>query len=215
MKISQLLVYMKDFFKNNWGVILCSVLCAVVLITQFSQDRVYNTHTERLVLQQERAKCNLIDAVQSYIDSIAPMSGLEAIVLVDKCIEYNIDICFVLAQGQKESHFGTQGLARKTNSVWNVFAYDGLDHDKICSKGKYKTANTSIEPYLELLQNRYLKDKTEYDLLDKFVDKDGNRYASASNYESDLRNIYERIKNNTMIDVHSQEMKKYHMLLGK
>ena len=208
----------KEFLSSHYlYIILIVILIAfvtstVVLLNKTSE---YNSYEERLTLQYERAKCNLVESVQAYIDSIAPMSGLEGIVLVDKCTEYNIDICFVLAQGQKESHFGTQGLARKTNSVWNVFAYDGLSHEDIVSKGKYRSANASIEPYLELLQRRYPKNKSEYDLLNKFVDTDGKRYASASDYESDLRSIYERIKNNTSIDTHAQEMKKYDMLLGK
>lgn len=209
----------KEYLSNYWAYLVSIVVVLVFFVVTVSilvhKTSEYNSYEERLTLQYERAKCNLVESVQAYIDSIAPMSGLEGIVLVDKCIEYNIDVCFVLAQGQKESHFGTQGLARKTNSVWNVFAYDGLGHENICEKGKYKTANASIEPYLELLQRRYLKNKSEYDLLNKFVDTDGKRYASASNYESDLRSIYERIKNNTPIDTHAQEMKKYNMLLGK
>lgn len=206
----------KEFLSSPYPyvalIVITFFILTVVLLNKTSE---YNSYEERLTLQYERAKCNLVESVQAYIDSIAPMSGLEGIVLVDKCIEYNIDVCFVLAQGQKESHFGTQGLARKTNSVWNVFAYDGLSHEDIVNKGKYRSANASIEPYLELLQRRYLKNKSEYDLLNKFVDTDGKRYASASNYESDLRSIYERIKNNTSIDTHVQEMKKYNMLLGK
>ena len=208
----------KEFLSSHYlHIALIIILTALVTSTAVLLNKTseYNSYEERLTLQYERAKCNLVESVQAYIDSIAPMSGLEGIVLVDKCIEYNIDICFVLAQGQKESHFGTHGLARKTNSVWNVFAYDGLSHEDIVSKGKYRSANASIEPYLELLQRRYLKNKSEYDLLNKFVDTDGKRYASASNYESDLRSIYERIKNSTPIDRYAQEMKKYNMLLGK
>ena len=196
------------------GVSAVVIITLAIVVYVLAKSPEYTSYEEKLMLKHECAKYNLIESTQAYIDSIAPMSGLEAIVLVDKCIEYNIDICFVLAQGQKESHFGTQGLARKTNSVWNVFAYDGLGHDEISSKGKYKTANASIEPYLKLLKNRYIK-TSEFDLLDKFVDKDGNRYASTTNYEKDLRGIYERIKNETKIDIYSQEMKKYEMLLGK
>ena len=144
---------------------------------------------------------------------MAPTSCLRAIVVVDNCIKYDIDVCFVLAQGQKESHFGTQGLARKTNSVWNVFAFDGQTLEQIHKKGKYETPDDSVEPYMELLKKKYLRDKTEYDLLDKFVNSEGNRYASDKNYEHALSEIYTRVKQETKIDYYSQQMKKYDMLL--
>ena len=41
-------------------------------------------------------------------------------ILIDVCQKYGLSIKFVLAQGQLESHFGTKGLARKTNSIFNV-----------------------------------------------------------------------------------------------
>ena len=112
----------------------------------------FNVYEEQLNLKYQGAKCSLVDEVQRYIDSVAPTSCLRAIVVVDNCIKYDIDVCFVLAQGQKESHFGTQGLARKTNSVWNVFAFDGQSLEQIHKKGKYDTPDDSVEPYMELLK---------------------------------------------------------------
>lgn len=173
----------------------------------------FNVYEEQLNLKYQGAKCSLVDEVQRYIDSVAPTSCLRAIVIVDNCIKYDIDVCFVLAQGQKESHFGTQGLARKTNSVWNVFAFDGQSLEQIHKKGKYETPDDSVEPYMELLKKKYLRDKTEYDLLDKFVNSEGNRYASDKNYEHALSEIYTRVKQETKIDYYSQQMKKYDMLL--
>lgn len=173
----------------------------------------FNVYEEQLTLKYQGAKCALVDEAQRYIDSVAPNSCLRAIVVVDKCIEYDIDVCFVLAQGQKESHFGTQGLARKTNSVWNVFAFDGQAYDEIHKNGKYRTPDDSVEPYMLLLRNNYLKNKTEYDLLDKFVNATGQRYASDKNYEAALTSIYTRIKQETRIDYYSQQLKKYDMLL--
>ena len=135
--------------------------------------------------------------------------------MVDKCIAYDIDINFVLAQGHIESHFGTQGLARKTNSVWNVLAYDSLSYEEISDKGKYHSPDASIEPYLSLLKERYINGNvTEYDLLVKYVDKNGKRYASSKTYEDAVRKQYVYIKNHTQIDSLSLELKKYAIILG-
>ena len=86
--------------------------------------------------------------------------------LANKLTKYNIDIKFVLAQGEVESHFGTKGMASKTNSVWNVGAFDGYDLKHI--RTKYNNPNQSIEPYLILLNKKYLINKIELDFKDCF-----------------------------------------------
>ena len=127
-----------------------------------------------------------------------------------------LDICFVLAQGENESHFGTTGLARKTNSVFNVYAFDGQSHEQISEKGKYKHPNYSVAPYIELLKKDYLVDgKTEYDLMDgQYVNKNGARYASSETYEKALLAKFMKIKQNTKIDSLYNETNKYKLFLG-
>lgn len=172
----------------------------------------YTLYNEQIELEYNKSKCLLVEAVQQYIDSISPYSSLNGLLLVNKCIEYDIDICFVLAQAQKESNFGTAGLARKTNSVWNVYAYDNTKYSEINDLGKYSNPNYSIEPYLKLLRKRYLSNKTEYDLMIKYVDIDENRYASDKTYEASLLSIYNSITTTTLIDLYSQDFKKYQMI---
>ena len=104
-------------------------------------------------------KSKLADAVQTYIHSIAPTSDLSAVVLIDECEEYSVDVKFALAQGELESRFGVIGLAAKTNSVWNLGAYDSLSFKDITKKYKYNHPNESIRPYLELLTSEYLTSK--------------------------------------------------------
>lgn len=139
--------------------------------------------------------------VDNYIKSIAPTSKLSGKDIVEKCFEYNIDIIFVLAQGQIESHYGTTGTARKTNSVFNVGAYDGHSANKQNKNGfGFNDPNDSIEPYLILLTNEYLVNgKTEYDLMNNYVNYLGMRYASDNNYERMLKSIYNKIKKITNI----------------
>lgn len=143
----------------------------------------------------------LINEVNSYIKTIAPTSKLSGKDIIEKCLEYNIDIIFVLAQGQIESHYGTTGTARKTNSVFNVGAYDGHSANKQNKNGfGFNDPNDSIEPYLILLTNEYLVNgKTEYDLMNNYVNYLGMRYASNKNYEIMLKSIYNRINKTTNI----------------
>ena len=156
-------------------------------------------------LQYWDYKHQLVNEVQNYITTIAPSSNLRGYAIVEECEEYNIDICFVLAQGEIESHFGTKGIAAKINSVFNVGIYDGLSIQEIGEKYKCDYPNESIEPYLKLLNERYLVNKTEQDLMKKFIDKDGKRYASNPNYEIMVSERYKFITENTkIIELHNQ-----------
>lgn len=157
-------------------------------------------------LKYYETKSQLVDEVQNYINTVAPTSDLRACVLVDACEKYNIEVKFVLAQGELESHFGTKGLASKTNSVWNVGAYDGYYYSNIMTIHKYPHPNMSIEPYLKLLYKKYLTYETEEGLLRNFVDHDGNRFASDKNYEERLSYKYKYIGNNTRIDSLSSQL---------
>lgn len=143
-------------------------------------------------------KADLVSATQHYIDSVAPNSGLRALILVENCEKYGISVTFTLAQGEVESHFGTTGLAFRTNSVWNVGAFDNYSYSDI--QHKFSNPNDSIVPYLELLFSNYLPNKTIEDLLENFVDINGNRYATDEYYESKLKTIYKHIQTNYHID---------------
>jgi hypothetical protein len=149
---------------------------------------VKDAYAERLESKYYAAREALVIEVENYIKEYAPSSSLSALTLVNLCGEYGVDVRLPLAQGHIESHFGTKGTASKTNSVWNVGAYDGYSADKQIRKGYgFKHPDYSIEPYLKLLTTRYLVEgKTEEELLDNFVDINGNRYASCEEYESKL-----------------------------
>lgn len=146
------------------------------------------------------AKTNLTIEVQAYIDKVAPTSNVRGYAIVDECEKYNIDICFVLAQGEIESHFGTKGLGSKFNNVFNVDVHDKVKNQKdMKKKYVYKYPNESIEPYLQLLTTKYLVNKLESDLLVKYVDINGSRYATDVDYEAKLRSKYNSIVDNTNI----------------
>ena len=176
-------------------------LTALIINWVFPREEKYDTATEymkELHVKYQGVKSDLVDATQNYIDSIAPNSNLRALILVERCEEYKIPITFVLAQGELESKFGTTGLAYRTNSIWNVGAYDNYDIKDI--KIKYENPNDSVEPYLNLLNSNYLNGKTIEDLLDSFTDINGNRYATDKYYESKLKTIHNYILTNHSID---------------
>lgn len=154
----------------------------------------------------KQKKYNLINSINIYIDSVAPKSKLKGDSLVNACEKYKVNICFVMAQAQLESHFGTTGVAKKTNSVWNVKAYDGRSAVNMIKSGYgFSDPNHSIEPYLILLTNKYLINRTEFDLIKNFTNINGKRYASCPNYENKLKNIYKYIVYNTNINKHYNE----------
>lgn len=210
---------------NNIGIVLLItifvtfifVLCFYPFNTKNNNE--YNplyVQTCMHTLKYNATKLELVNEVDNYIKTVATQSSLDGYVIVEECMNNGIDICFVLAQGENESHFGTTGLARKTNSVFNVYAFDGQSHEQISEKGKYKHPNYSVAPYIELLKNDYLVGgKTEYDLMDgEYVNKNGSRYASSETYEKALLAKYTKIRQNTKIDSLSQETNKYKLFLG-
>ena len=154
-------------------------------------------------------KCALINEVQNYITQIAPSSNLRGYAIVEECEKYNVDICFVLAQGEIESHFGTKGIASKLNSVFNVGIYDNKTVEQIENQYCFDYPNESIEPYLKLLTTRYLVNKLETNLMQKFVDVNNKRYASDPEYEVKISNKYKYICENTKIQEYSDMMKSW------
>lgn len=159
----------------------------------------YDCHKEA-ELQFYETKSLLSTEVQKYIDSIAPASNLRGYAVVEECFNYDVDIKFVLAQGEIESHFATKDIGGKLNNVFNVGVYDDFTIEDINKNYKYDYPNQSLRPYLNLLRNRYLVNKLEEDLLSNFVDINGNRYASDENYEEKLRERIIYIKMHTNID---------------
>ena len=221
---------MKNFIENYTGVV-CAIVFIIVFVggsflfkffidKEIERDKYhsytrYEIYTEMNQLTYDSIKSVLVEQVNSYIQQSAPTSTLDGLVVVNNCIDYDIDICFVLAQGEIESHFGTKGLARKTNSVFNVYAYDDKKLHEINKNGKYKHPDDSVEPYIELLKREYLvENKTEYDMLKEYVNYRGNRYASAPDYEQKLIDKIEKIHQNTNIDSTYQMLKKQAFILG-
>ena len=95
-------------------------------------------------LKYFETKSLLCDEVQKYINSIAPTSNLRGYAVVEECEKYNVDIKFVLAQGEIESHYATKGLGAKLNNVFNVGVFDGFKDSDVSICYKFDYPNQSI-----------------------------------------------------------------------
>lgn len=176
-----------------------------------------DVHVHRLESKYDAAREALAVEVDKYINTVAPNADIDALNLIDLCGEYNVDLRLALAQGHVESHFGTKGTAARTNSIFNVGAYDGYSAEKQIKNGYgYKHPDYSVEPYLRLLTMRYLVDgKTEEDLLENFVDSAGHRYASCTTYESMLKSKWDKMDSIANISETYGVYKKYKLKLGR
>ena len=208
----------------GWTVAVFAVICLIVQTVFVVRDEIekrnvrnypFTVMKHEAVLSYNEYKSRLVKEVKHYIDSVAPTSTLSGYAIVDMAEKYDLDIKFVLAQGQLESHFGTTGMAVKTNSVFNVGAYDGVKYDLINDKFKYKHPDFSIEPYMQLLYKNYITgSKTELDLMAKYVTKGGKRFSSNSNYERELMNLYKKIDETTDISRLQGEVRRYRIICG-
>lgn len=197
---------------------VCSIGIGIGLISKNSNrdEHAFMIQRDNMELMYEGARADLVRTIDSTIRVYAPTTCLNGLEILRKCEEYDVDIFFVLAQGHVESHFGTKGMALKTNSVFNVFAYDGHSYEKINAKGKYKHPDLSLDPYLRLLRKRYLVDgKTEVDLMHNYVDADGQRYASSTEYENQMINKYQMYMSNERLMSCYKQYTKYKILSGK
>ena len=218
--------------KKIWNVIAWIGVSSIVFLAVFGCVYLINTtdtsadvgeeytrdvYIHRVESKFDAAREALAVEVDNYIKTVAPSAVVDALNIIDLCAEYNVDIRFVLAQGHVESHFATKGTARRTNSIFNVGAYDGHSAKKQIKNGfGYKHPDYSVEPYLVLLTTRYLVDgKTEQDLLDKFIDKDGKRYASSKTYESMLKDRIEKMDSIANITGTYEVYCKYKIMLGR
>ena len=110
--------------------------------------------------------------------------------MVEACNKAGFDLPLLIAQAHLESCFGLTPRARKTNSVFSVGSYDSGKN--ACT---YSTQDDSIEPYINLMKNNYLGQKSVGDILKPgaFVNNQNNRYATDKNYEKKVANIRNKI----------------------
>lgn len=120
--------------------------------------------------------------------------------LVNAGLDNNIDICFMIAQAQIETCFGTTGAGRESSrrSMFGII------------KRHYNNYEDAINHYCVVLKRYYLVNgKTEQQLMTKYVTSTGGRYAGNLNYEIELRTVYNQIRRTTNIYSLQEEYKKF------
>ncbi len=158
---------------------------------------------------------NEIEMIYNSLDNeIAAVIGkktqMSSKVILDLCIKYKFDITLLLAQAKVESCYGTKGRALKTKSVFGVGAYDNG-----VNRYYYKDVNDSIEPYIILVKNDYLRNKSVDELLNHYVNYKGERYASNKRYEKIVTKVRNRILSTTNIyNLQNELIKKMEALHG-
>lgn len=137
-------------------------------------------------------KNKLIEEAENYILSNFPKAKKTLpTALVESGLEHEIDIVFMMAQTQIETHFGTLGAGREVSrrSLFGV------------AVKRYDSYENAIQDYIALLKKSYLtKGRTEKHLMQRYTTTRGGRYAENPNYEVDLRGAYALISRNTNID---------------
>lgn len=219
--------FKKIFLISVASIIGCAILggifaCCFVHIKAGQHQRELMAYTRdayvtRIESKFDAAREALAVEVDKYIKTVAPTSVVNSLNLIDMCAKYNVDIRLALVQGHVESHFATKGTAARTYSIFNVGAFDGHSAKRQIKNGYgYLHPDYSVEPYLKLLVGNYLVDgKTELDLLNKFVNKNGQRYASNTNYETMVRNKWDNIDAIANITETYDEYKMYKLMLGR
>ena len=213
----------KNKFFSEWGIPALAVSTVVLVVLVISmmvghidrQSYAVGIYRDNIELHYEGARAELVESIDLTIREVAPTTCMNGLAILRGCEKYGVDLFFVLAQGQLESQYGTKGMAQKTNSVFNVFAFDGHSYDQINKNGKYKHPDLSVEPYLKLLKEHYLVNgKTELDLMVNYVNEKGDRYATADQYEYYLMGIYNRLINNDTLQAAWKKYNQFKILSG-
>jgi hypothetical protein len=111
-------------------------------------------------------------AVQAYLDNGRDFSRV-------------VPVDLALAQGQLETRFGTDDSGRPNfaNNIYNVGEFDAGTTEQGAA---IDSPQEGLEAYFALMASDYLADHSAEELLENFVNTDGNRYASNPDYEQTL-----------------------------
>jgi flagellum-specific peptidoglycan hydrolase FlgJ len=152
------------------------------------------------ISKQDSIQKLIVKEVETYLQKQSPKAHrFIPKYLVEAGLNHNIDICFMMAQTQLETNFGTMGAGRETSrrSLFGV---------AIRRYGDYETA---INDYCRILNKSYLgKGRNEKHLMTKYITHSGARYAENPRYEIELSRTYNDICKKTNIPNLQKEWKK-------
>lgn len=141
----------------------------------------------------------VLKATANYINKQAPKAHNDLPkYLLDAALEYDIDLCFMMAQTQLETNFGTLGAGREKSrrSLFGVYTK------------KYTSYEYAIDDWCNLLHKSYLgKGRTEEHLMNSYTSHSGKRYAENPSYEISLKSTYKIIVKSTGLKQMQTELK--------
>lgn len=141
----------------------------------------------------------VLKVTANYINKQAPKAHNDLPkYLLDAALEYDIDLCFMMAQTQLETNFGTLGAGREKSrrSLFGVYTK------------KYTSYEYAIDDWCNLLHKSYLgKGRTEEHLMNSYTSHSGKRYAENPSYEISLKSTYKSIVKSTGLKQMQTELK--------
>lgn len=150
-------------------------------ISEYSVLNAYEIDT--IEAKRDSLYDKLMIEVHTYIYKYSPcMASKLSKHMLDTALDNEFDLCFMLAQAQKETTFGKYGSGKTRKSVFGV-------------SRRYSSYKKCIDDYVNLVQSKYLgQHKTEQHLLHNYVTLRGRyRYSANKNYETELKNVYNQI----------------------
>lgn len=183
--------------------ILCTFILSIIFNTSLNSYTFTNnndikyralthiTKNENAFNKKDSIKNEIIIEVKKYILKQSPKSHKNIPeYIVNGALNHNIDICFIMAQTQLETNFGTLGVGREV-SRRSMFGVAGK---------KYLNYQDAVNDYCKILRKSYLvRGRTEQHLLTKYVTYTGKRYAANMRYEKELSTVYRNILSKTKI----------------
>jgi len=97
-----------------------------------------------------------------------------------------VPVEMALAQAQLEGYLANGPRPNRPQRTKNPFNVGNTDDG---SNVVHKSLESGVQSYYDLMARNYLSKRTPDDLLQNFVNSNGNRYASDKTYESKLKSI--------------------------
>lgn len=169
-----------------------------------NSDKIYdvndiNIETPVINKEYDSTYAAVLKVTANYINKQAPKAHNDLPkYLLDAALEYDIDLCFMMAQTQLETNFGTLGAGREKSrrSLFGVYTK------------KYTSYEYAIDDWCNLLHKSYLgKGRTEEHLMNSYTSHSGKRYAENPSYEISLKSTYKSIVKSTGLKQMQTELK--------
>ena len=165
-----------------------------------NSDKIYDVNIETPVNKEyDSTYAAVLKVTANYINKQAPKAHNDLPkYLLDAALEYDIDLCFMMAQTQLETNFGTLGAGREKSrrSLFGVYTK------------KYTSYEYAIDDWCNLLNKSYLgKGRTEEHLMNSYTSHSGKRYAENPSYEISLKSTYKSIVKSTGLKQMQTELK--------